>query len=321
MKNTSCNLVSVIIPCYRQAQYLPEAIDSALAQKDVEVEVIVVNDGSDDNTEAVARAYGNRIKYIWRENGGLAAARNTGFAACSGDFIQFLDADDIICPTKFSHQLAVFAAEPEVDVCYTNYRKVDLVTGNEISGLPGLRLSDKVLEDFLFRWEDEVSIPIHAALFRRRIWANRPPFVAGLPAREDWVMWVDLALRTVRFRYLEDVIGAIYRVHAGAMCSDSLLLHTSVVQASKVILGMIPGKYRVPFEIHAWHLADKWLRVAAFPSVPDYKRMYERAQARLEQIQSSVFWRIASSLRRFLGGVLPVQVGRAGRGRSKAPAA
>ena len=73
-------LVSVIIPCYNQAQYLPEAIDSVLKQTYPRVEVVVVNDGSPDDTEGVANGYGDRIRYVTRANGGISLARNTGIA-------------------------------------------------------------------------------------------------------------------------------------------------------------------------------------------------------------------------------------------------
>ena len=92
--------VSVVIPCYRQAHYLPTAVDSALAQTHPDVEVIVVDDGSDDDTAAVAARYGARVRYVRRPNGGLAAARNTGVAASTATYLKFLDADDHLVPEQ-----------------------------------------------------------------------------------------------------------------------------------------------------------------------------------------------------------------------------
>jgi glycosyltransferase involved in cell wall biosynthesis len=91
-------LVSVIIPCYKQAEYLAGAIDSALAQTYSPVEVVVVNDGSPDDTEKVALSYGDAIVYVGRANGGLSAARNSGIACAKGRFLKFLDADDHLHP-------------------------------------------------------------------------------------------------------------------------------------------------------------------------------------------------------------------------------
>ncbi|MGQ9661501.1 MAG: glycosyltransferase family 2 protein [Kiritimatiellia bacterium] len=292
-------LVSIIIPCYQQGQYLSEAVESALAQTGARVEVIVVNDGSNDNTEAVAQACGNRIRYIRQENRGLAAARNTGFAAASGEFVQFLDADDLLLPDKIRRQLEVFQAEPEVGVCYTAYRKIEMVTRTEITALPGMRLGQQPLEDFLFRWEKELSIPIHTALFRRGLWKDQKPFHEELLAREDWVLWVELALRGVKFQYLGEV-GAIYRTHADSMCADPMRMHLSALHAAQLIRNIIPVAYHKRFEEHAWHLADEWLRQAVFPSVPDYKRMYERVQTSLSRIQNHFLWRLALRIHNIL---------------------
>lgn len=92
-------LVSVIIPCYNQAIYLREAIDSALAQDYPNIEIIVVDDGSLDNTAKVARRYGKKVKIFQQENKGLSAARNAGIREASGKYILCLDADDRILPS------------------------------------------------------------------------------------------------------------------------------------------------------------------------------------------------------------------------------
>src|SRR5262245_46484951 len=97
--------VSVIIPCYRQGRYLAQAIDSCLAQTHPDVEVIVVNDGSDDNTDEVARGYGDRIRYIPKRNGGVSAARNSGIAVATGRYLKFLDADDHLAPQQIEWHL------------------------------------------------------------------------------------------------------------------------------------------------------------------------------------------------------------------------
>src|SRR5437868_12767968 len=102
-------LVSIIIPCYNQAEFLSEAIDSALAQTYRPIEVLVVNDGSPDETEKVARSYGERIEYISRDNGGLSAARNTGIARARGCYLKFLDSDDQLHPAQIARQVEALA--------------------------------------------------------------------------------------------------------------------------------------------------------------------------------------------------------------------
>ncbi len=118
-------LVSVVIPAYNCAAYLPAAIESALNQTHPMVEVIVVNDGSPDNTDEVIQPYLDRIIYIHQENRGLSAARNAGFRASQGEFLCFLDADDMLMPDKFERQLEVFVRDPELGVVISGYIDVE----------------------------------------------------------------------------------------------------------------------------------------------------------------------------------------------------
>jgi glycosyltransferase involved in cell wall biosynthesis len=93
-------MITIIIPCYNYARFLPDALESALAQAgpDLEVEVLVVDDGSIDDTPGVAARYGDRIRYHRQENAGLSAARNTGMALATHNLVLFLDADDMLTP-------------------------------------------------------------------------------------------------------------------------------------------------------------------------------------------------------------------------------
>lgn len=98
-------VVSIIIPCYNYARFLSDAIGSALEQAYEQCEVIVVDDGSTDNTSEVAASFGKRIRYIYQENKGHSAARNTGIQASSGEFVVYLDADDVLKPQMVAHSL------------------------------------------------------------------------------------------------------------------------------------------------------------------------------------------------------------------------
>ena len=92
--------ISVIIPTYQHADFLGDAIDSVLAQTYKDYELIIVDDGSTDGTREIVAAYGNQIKYIYQDNRGLSAARNTGILASKGEYIGLLDADDVWLPNK-----------------------------------------------------------------------------------------------------------------------------------------------------------------------------------------------------------------------------
>ena len=109
--------VSCVIPVFNGERFLGEAIDSALAQRDCAVEVIVVDDGSTDATRDVARRYGSRIEYVFQPNAGTAAARNRGIERATGEFVAFLDSDDVWQPDKTVVQLAQFDAHPALGIC------------------------------------------------------------------------------------------------------------------------------------------------------------------------------------------------------------
>ena len=98
-------LISCVIPVFNGERYLGEALESVLAQSYQPLEVIVVDDGSTDETAEVARRYGERVRYVWQPNAGETAARNLGLTAAHGEFIAFLDADDVWDSEKLERQI------------------------------------------------------------------------------------------------------------------------------------------------------------------------------------------------------------------------
>jgi glycosyltransferase involved in cell wall biosynthesis len=113
-------LISVVIPVHDGERYLGEAIDSALAQRGLaDIEVIVVDDGSTDGSVAVAQSYGPPVTcYSHLESRGAGAARNRGVALARGEYVAFLDADDVWAPSKLARQLAIMRAEPRPDMTF-----------------------------------------------------------------------------------------------------------------------------------------------------------------------------------------------------------
>lgn len=115
-------LVSTIVPVHNGARYLAQAIGSVLDQTHPELEIIVVDDGSTDDSAAVAESFGSRVQLVRQENRGQAAALNTGLARATGDFVAFLDADDIWLAEKTARQLERFARRPDLAYCVTRIR-------------------------------------------------------------------------------------------------------------------------------------------------------------------------------------------------------
>lgn len=110
-------LISCIVPVFNGERFIAAALDSIFAQTYATIEVIVVDDGSTDDTAEVAAGFGARVNYLHQENAGQIAAQNRGVAAARGAFIAFLDADDLWHEEKLARQMALFEARPKLDIC------------------------------------------------------------------------------------------------------------------------------------------------------------------------------------------------------------
>lgn len=113
------SLVSCIIPVLNGERYLREALESIRAQTYRPLEIIVADDGSTDGTAAIVAGFGDQVHYLWQANSGPAAARNLGLRAAHGEFVGFLDADDLWHPEKLTRQMSRFQARPDLDLCIT----------------------------------------------------------------------------------------------------------------------------------------------------------------------------------------------------------
>ena len=114
-------LVSIIIPTYNRAKFLPTAIQSALQQSYPNIEVIVIDDGSTDNTKMALEPFKDKIRYFATEHKGTAHARNVGMKAATGKYIAFLDSDDTYLPNKIEIQVSFIEEHPEVGMVYTEF--------------------------------------------------------------------------------------------------------------------------------------------------------------------------------------------------------
>ena len=197
--------VSVIIPVYNGAATIAEAIDSALAQTYPGLEVIVVNDGSTDATAEVLRRYEGRVKVIDRPNGGIAAARNTGVEAASGDYLAFLDCDDIWAPPMVERAVAALDADPACVLAYANCAVIDSDGHDLRSALIGPGVDHApTLEEMLSRlW----PIMPSAVVMRRATFDD----CGGFPEEfrsygfEDVIFWLR-AREQGAFRYIPECL-------------------------------------------------------------------------------------------------------------------
>lgn len=209
-------LVSIIIPSYNARAYVREAVDSALAQTYPAVEIIVIDDGSTDDTKSVLSPYveAQKITYLHQENKGLASARNVGIRATHGDFIAFLDSDDIFLPEKIAAQVNILQEHRDVGVCYSDL----LHFTDPPAGFTGAAsrifyhhryqyFSGNIFEPLLHR---QFVNPL-TVMVRRTVCDRFGIFDETLRRSEDWELWLRWARAGVIFFYLDRVL-AHYRV-------------------------------------------------------------------------------------------------------------
>ncbi len=207
--------ISVIVPCYNYARYLPDLLGSLKSQSFPDWECILVDDGSIDDTKAVAAAClkeDPRIKYIYQSNSGPAAARINGLKEAKGKYIQFIDADDFIGTDKFKIELELFAQNISLDIVYSGYTFIDENKKQWIDEKKWQALSSKPFNDFVKYWEAGLMIPIHSFLFSRKCFDRWGGFDGQFKTHEDWDLHLNLSLKGACYLY-HDYSGAYYRIH------------------------------------------------------------------------------------------------------------
>lgn len=206
-------LVSVIIPNYNYAHYLREAVDSVLAQTYQDIEIVVVDDGSKDDSRAVLESYGERLKIVFQENQGVAAARNNGSAASSGEFIAFLDADDAWLPTKVEKQVAKFAANPNFGLVHVGVDEVDPEGNSLVHRLEGAE--GRVSATLLMLGREGVLGGGSGAMIRRTVFDEIGGVDQRLSTSADWDLFYRISERHEVGFVAELLIK--YRVHGSNM--------------------------------------------------------------------------------------------------------
>lgn len=211
-------LVSVVIPCYNAARFLDETITSVVAQTGVDWELIVVDDGSVDNSRQCIEAWqarlGNRMRAHFGPNGGASAARNTGTTMARGGFIQYLDSDDLLRPGTLQHRVAALASN--ADVAYCDWQR--LCEGVDGGFAPGDVVA-RTMEDVHARPEIALFTnfwsPPAALLYRRKVVDAIGGWNLTLPVIQDARFALDAAFVGARFVHVSGV-GADYRVLRGS---------------------------------------------------------------------------------------------------------
>nr|WP_315152640.1 glycosyltransferase family A protein [uncultured Flavobacterium sp.] len=200
--------ISIIVPCYNQAEYLPEALQSVLNQTYQNWECIIVNDGSPDNTKEVALEWvkkDSRFIYLYKENGGLSSARNAGIANAEGEFILPLDADDKVAPKYLELAIQSFEIDTALKVVYCKAKKF----GNELGiwQLAPFSIYDLGLYNMIFC----------SAVFKKKDWELVGGYDVNLIyGLEDWEFWIAILKNGGAVKCIDEV-GFYYRIKEKSM--------------------------------------------------------------------------------------------------------
>lgn len=202
--------VSVIIPTYNTGQYICDAIDSVVNQSYENFEIIVVDDGSSDNTKQILKPYMTRIKYIYQDNGGRASARNTGIRVAQGKYIAFLDSDDLWTSGKLEKQIMIMEENEEIDFLFGDkqrFRDDGTITTSSMFAKRGYGaefFGDPLyVRDAYEKLLGEPFIPTGTVIMKRECFDRTGLFDEAIYA-EDWEFWLRVGLFT-RLAYSTDL--------------------------------------------------------------------------------------------------------------------
>jgi glycosyltransferase involved in cell wall biosynthesis len=235
--------VSIIIPAYKQAQFLAQAIESSLGQTWSDLEVLVIDDGSPDQTPTIAQRYlaHPSFKYIRQENAGLPRSRNRGITESTGDYLCFLDSDDYFGPTKVARQAALLDADPALGFVYCDVSNVDengvlLAEQSPIADVPR-ELSGNIFASLIVGG----YFPPHSVMVRRSVLEQVGPFDPSLGGHADYELWLRISGAGFRAAFVPEAL-AFYRIHGGSMSRDGLHMAETRIATLDKISKIYPGQ-------------------------------------------------------------------------------
>ena len=255
--------VSVIIPAFNAAEFLRETLEYAITQTYQNTEILVIDDGSVDETPTIAKSFGDTVRVISTENQGVAKARNTGIESATGEFLAFLDADDIWAPEKLKSQID--AVDDDHRLIYTNTTSFgnESMSGMSISANEAFPSGDIRAQLILRNFVATSSV-----LLDRKIALQIGGFNPAIPVCDDWDAWIR-ALSLTKARYIDQPL-VCYRVHQASLGSNiekRLAGSFQVIDSGLEMLGMTGSK-------------KKAIRGQARAECYSYTAMLARSEAR-----------------------------------------
>ncbi|MCB0310468.1 MAG: glycosyltransferase family 2 protein [Bdellovibrionales bacterium] len=214
-------LISVIIPCYKQAEFLTEAVESVVRQTFSNWECLIINDGSPDNTSRVARDLiakypESNIRLLEKTNGGLSDARNYGIRHSHGRYILPLDCDDKLDRRMLEKSVALLEQDSDIGFIYTHMQTFGLENVLHYNG------------DFSLELVKEANRNPYCSLYRKKIWEENGGYNTNLDSYEDWDFWIGAAERGYKGKLLPEPLF-YYRTKPNSMLTEALKRHDKLV--------------------------------------------------------------------------------------------
>jgi len=276
--------VSVVMPAYNVSRYLGDAIESVRRQTFTDWELLIVDDGSQDDTLEVATRYATldpRVIVIHQANGGISAARNTGLARAQGIVIAILDSDDVWMPEFLESQLGILERRPEIDIVTGN---AWFIGGSRDGQLARPHPDPRPAPDLLNLIADETCVFI-MSLFRRRVYDTLGGFDVTMRSNEDYDYWLRAAIAGFRFCRNDQPLGRYRRRDDSLSASEVRMLHGIL----RVYQKLRPSVLARPRELEA---LDRQIArfeaecLAAEARAAMHARDFERAYALLGELHS-----------------------------------
>jgi glycosyltransferase involved in cell wall biosynthesis len=230
-------LVSIILTCYNQQNFIEDAIKSVLENNYNNYELLIINDNSFDISKDIIDKYKsfNKIKiFHLPKNKGVSFVRNFGIENSRGQLIQFLDGDDILLPNKIIQQVNHLKLNPNLDISYTNFKYFYLKQKiYVVPKIETLEIGKKQFETLLFDWQNPISIPIHTFLFKKECFIDIR-FDENYSICEDYLVWLKISKKNFFYEFI-NIYGCVYNVSEINSCSNYLKVFN---QSSGVFLNI-----------------------------------------------------------------------------------
>ncbi len=232
-KNSQNALVSVVIPTYNRSLFISDAIESVLNQTYEQIEIIVVDDGSTDKTREIVERYGSSVKYIFQKNSGPGSARNKGIRMSSGEYIAFLDSDDLWERGKVEEQVEFFKRNKAYALCCTDAVEVEMHSGKILNNsiADNMVIKNGLVFDHLLKYQ---FINSSTVMIKKQVLSKTGMFSETLRAFEDRYLYFNLA-RKHKIYFLNKKLVKT-RIHNHNITGDQMIMYENFLKLYSELL-------------------------------------------------------------------------------------